>query len=253
MGVQEPINQPISFLYDVKMDIIKKLILAAALITPMLHAAAQTSENHYAEELPDSVVMTADTSFVHHFFVQPQIGVAFTRGENSFGRLLSPGAQITVGYAFDPTWSVRVGITGWQAKGNALYDFQNHPYRFNFIQLSADAMMNWVNLIWGWDKERKLSSYVLLGVGANDRFHNNQALAIATDGYNFRHLWDGHKWSFVARTGIGGDYRFNKLVDFNAEFNVTGLTDHFNSKYGHGGNIDWQLNLLFGVTLHICD
>lgn len=235
------------------MDIIKKFILAAALVAPTLHAAAQTTTDSYCpEELPDSVVMAADSSFVRHFFVQPQIGVSFTRGENSFGRLLSPGAQIAVGYAFNPTWAARVGVIGWQAKGNALYDFRKHPYRFNYIQLSADAMMNWVNLIWGWDKERKLTSYVLLGAGANDRFHNNQALAIAADGYPFRHLWSGHKWSFIARTGIGGDYRFSKVVDFNAEFNVSGLSDHFNSKYGHGGNIDWQLNLLLGVTLHIC-
>lgn len=233
------------------MDIIKKFILAAALMAPTLHAAAQTQDTYRSEERPDSVVMTADSSFIRHFFVQPQIGVAFTRGENSFGKLLSPGAQFTVGYTFNPTWSARVGITGWQAKGNALYDFQNHPYKFNFIQLSADAMMDWVNLIWGWNKDRKLTSYILLGAGANDRFHNNEALDLYAVGYPFRHIWDGHKWSFIGRTGIGGNYRFSKVVDFNAEFNVTGLSDHFNSKYGHGGNIDWQFNLLLGATLHI--
>lgn len=116
-------------------------MLAAASVCGLL-ASAQ-------EPAVTQPVDTLEVEFAPHWFIQPQIGAAYTLGEHSFGYLISPAASISAGYSFNPLWSARAGVSGWQAKANATYDFRHHPYRFNYIQISADAVFDWVNCIWG--------------------------------------------------------------------------------------------------------
>ena len=57
-------------------------------------------------------------SFKPHWFIQAQIGAAHTVGEAKFTDLISPAAALNVGYKFAPAFGARVGVSGWQAKGN---------------------------------------------------------------------------------------------------------------------------------------
>ncbi len=57
-------------------------------------------------------------SFKPHWFIQAQIGAAHTVGEAKFTDLISPAAALNVGYKFVPAFGARVGVSGWQAKGD---------------------------------------------------------------------------------------------------------------------------------------
>lgn len=190
----------------------------------------------------------ADNTKELQFYVQSQIGMTYTLGESSFGSLLSPGASVNFGYVVNPLWSGRMGVSGWEAKGDAMYDYRHHSYAFNYIQLSADAVVNWSRYLWREDISRKYSGYAFLGLGLNARFHNREALEIGSEGYPFEHLWSGTKWCFAGRGGIGGLYALTDRLNINAELTITGLNDHFNSKHGKGGNIDWLFSLQIGVS-----
>ena len=222
----------------------KSFILAGGFLVSAFAASAQNADRLL-------LVESGDTTFAPHLFIQPQIGGAYTLGEDSFGRLLSPAAALNVGYYANELWAVRGGISGWQAKGSARYDYIRHPYKFNYIQVSADAVLDVTNVLRKWTPEDRWSSYAFLGIGCNVRFHNDEAVNIGADGYPFDYLWTGCKWGFAGRGGIGGSYKLNELLDINVELNTTGIIDHFNSKRGRHSNIDWQFNALFGVTFHI--
>lgn len=222
---------------------LKAFLLAGAFMVTAFTAGAQTDSLR--------LVQKGGEEFAPHLFIQPQIGCAHTVGENSFGKLLSPTAAVNVGYLFNDRWSVRGGLSGWQAKGAARYDWERHSYKFNFVQLSVDGVLDVTNLFREWTPEQRWSGYAFLGVGCNLRFNNKEAQRIADYGYPFPYLWSGHRFGFVGRGGIGGSYKLNERIDINAEVNSNGIIDHFNSKHGRHSNIDWQFNALVGVTFHI--
>lgn len=218
----------------------KSLLLAGTLVLSTFAASAQTIQRTVIEE--EKVV------FAPHWFLQVQGGAAETLGEGSFGDLISPAAALNIGYRFSPVFSLRAGASGWQAKGIATTTV-NNVYKFNYIQANVDAVVSLTNLFCGWNPKRTLDFYGFLGVGANDRFHNDEALDLAHNtGYDFVNLWDGHRWAFTGRGGLGVNIRLSDYVALNVEANANGLTDHFNSKHGDKSNIDWQFNGLVGLT-----
>lgn len=220
----------------------KSILLAGAVLASTFAASAQTIEQRLIE--PEKTV------FAPHWFMQAQGGAAETLGEASFGDLISPTAALNIGYRFSPVFALRAGASGWQAKGSAHYDFANHIYKYNYVQANLDAMLHLTNLFCGWNPKRTLDFYAFVGVGANDRFHNDEALDIAsTSGFPFRYLWDTHKWAFAGRGGLGLNIRLSDIVALNIEANANGITDRFNSKHGKDSNIDWQFNGLIGLTI----
>lgn len=218
------------------------ILLAGAVLFGTLGASAQTIEQRLIE--PERTV------FAPHWFMQVQGGAAETLGEASFGDLISPAAALNIGYKFNPLFGLRAGASGWQAKGAVLMDEAHHIYKFNYIQANVDAMLSLTNLFCGWNPKRVLDFYAFVGVGGTDRFHNDEALKYAAQGYPFRYLWDTHKWSFTGRGGLGVNIRLSDIVAINVEANANGTTDHFNSKHGKDSNIDWQFNGLVGLTFN---
>ncbi len=217
------------------------LTLAAAAIAlssaPL--AAQDSAEPQLKLVTPEQVV------FSPYWFGQIQAGAGMTVGENDFGKLISPAAAVNVGYRFSPSFGLRIGASGWQAKGswvNPRYD-----YKYNYIQGNLDAMLSLTNLFCGFNPTRTLDFYAFLGVGLNNAFNNDEAVDFAAKGYDLEYLWDGHKLGFAGRGGLGVDIRLSNYVAINIEANANGLSDHWNSKYGD--NIDWQFNLLAGLTV----
>lgn len=216
-------------------------MLAGAVLLGTGVATAQTIEQRLIE--PEQTV------FAPHFYLTVQGGAAETLGEASFGDLISPAAALNIGYKFNPVFGLRLGVSGWQAKGAALYNEATHIYKYNYLQPNLDAVVSLTNAFCGWNPKRTLDFYAFVGVGGADRFHNDEALEIArTSDFPFEYLWEGHKWSFVGRGGLGVNIRLSDIVAINVEANANGTSDHFNSKHGKDSNIDWQFNGLVGLT-----
>lgn len=183
--------------------------------------------------------------FVPQWNLQIQGGAAYTLGEIPFKKMISPAAALYGGYRFTPLWGLRVGVSGWQAKGswvNPQYD-----YKFNYIQGNIDAILDLGNLCGGYKPGRIVNPYLFAGVGLNGAFNNDEAVDWNNKGYALQYLWDDSKFFAAGRFGLGADFRLARNLSFNLEANANVLSDKFNSK--KAGNVDWQFNLMAGFTI----
>ena len=194
------------------------LILTSAVA---LLASASMNAQHKADE------------FNGYVFMDVRGGIGFTSGESSFGKLLSPAASIGVGYQITPVWALRADFSGWQGKGAIVSP--ETVYRFNYIQGTADALVDICNIFAPYKVRRVVNPYILAGIGANGRFNNSEAAAIK-DKLSEGYYWEGSKVSFAGRAGVGVDFRLCNAVNLNIEVNTNFLSDKFNSKNGVNGN-----------------
>ena len=214
----------------------KKTLLILTSAVALLASASMNAQNKADE-------------FNGYVFMDVRGGIGFTSGETSFGKLLSPAASIGVGYQITPVWALRADFSGWQGKGAIVSP--ETIYRFNYIQGTADALVDICNIFGPYRVKRAVNPYILAGIGANGRFNNSEAAAIK-DKLSEGYYWEGSKVSFAGRAGVGVDFRLCNAVNLNIEVNTNFLSDKFNSKNGKLSNspIDFQTNALIGLRIN---
>ncbi len=218
---------------------LRNIILSSTIILSSLAAGAQNEQEK------------TELTFVPHWYIQGQFGAQETLGETSFGRLISPNAQIGVGYRFNPYIGLRLAVNAWQSKGAFELEGSSNTYKWNYVAPTIDVMADLTNIIGGY-KERCISAGIFAGVGANIGFSNDEALDVknklmahqpAIDGLPL--YWDGTKVKFMGKFGIYADYNINSRLSAGIELNANMLHDAYNSKQAH--NLDWYFNGLVGV------
>ena len=205
--------------------------------------------------------------FNPHWYVQAQIGGQYTLGEVGFGKLLSPNAQLGVGYNFNKVVGARFSLNAWQSKAGqkVISDGATTTYKWkwNYIAPMVDATFNLTNLFCEYNPNRLVEVGVFGGIGANIAWGNNEAkdakkTILATpgsknlEGYDktampLENLWTGSKTRFVARVGANVDFRVSDRVKLGVELSANTLSDKYNSK--KAGNPDWYFNALVGVKV----
>lgn len=205
--------------------------------------------------------------FNPHWYVQAQIGGQYTLGEVGFGKLLSPNAQLGVGYNFNKVVGARLSFNAWQSKAGqkVISDGATTTYKWkwNYIAPMVDATFNLTNLFCEYNPNRLVEVGVFGGIGANIAWGNDeaadaQAAILATpgsknlEGYDktampLENLWDGTKARFVARVGANVDFRVSDRVKLGVELSANTLSDKYNSK--KAGNPDWYFNALVGAKI----
>ena len=205
----------------------------------------------YAEQPQSKADKTVE--FRPYWDLQLQGGAGYTIGEASFGDLVSPAVYLSTNYRFHHAMGIRLGLGGYQGKGAVLTNATN-VYSFNFLQLNADYKLDLTSLIGGFNHKRVCSVYVFAGAGLNYGFNNKQAAELkpVVDAYHnedtMPYLWNS-KLFVAGRFGLGLDFRVSDMVTLNLEGNSNILCDHFNSKRAADRNVDWQFNLLAGVSV----
>ncbi len=216
---------------------LSKILLVAALALTGMTANAQETER---------------VEFNHHWFLQLQGGASYTLGEADFNKLISPAAQIAVGYQFTPVWALRLAVNGWESKGgfgDGLY--KNDTYKWNYVTPALDLKFNLVNAIAGWNPKRVFGLNLIAGVGANIGWNNDEAADYARY-YIMRDLWDGTKVRPVGRFGLDLDFRLSKRVSLNIEGMANMLSDEYNSKHKNvDANLDWYFTALAGLKINL--
>lgn len=225
-----------------------------------------TSISTFAQQQEDKrLVSVGRDFFVPHWFMSLHVGAAYDIGEAKFSKLLSPGAQASLGYHFNPLFATRLSISGWEARNR--YAYPSEKYKWNFIQPAVDAMLDVTTLIDGWKPDRFFRLYAFAGIGLNISFNNDDAVSasermansyklrdnpyvLMTPNY-FEKLWEDSRLNPVVRAGIGADFQITEDVSLGAEVNANMLPDHFNSKLGKHDNKDWHFNAMVGVRFTI--
>ena len=202
--------------------------------------------------------------FTPHWYLQAQVGGQYTLGELSFKDLISPNAQLGVGYQFNKVIGVRFALNSWQSKaGQTTWKMAAQPvnngfdaaetqmvnkWKWNYIAPMIDATFNLTNLFCEYNPNRLVTVGVFGGIGANIGFGNDEANE-SVIAENLEYLWDGSKIRFAARAGANVDFRLSDKVSLGVELQATTLNDHYNSK--RAGNADWYFNALAGVKYNL--
>jgi len=220
-----------------------KSLFVAALCLFATSAMAQTSEPEYV--------------FKKHWFLQLQGGAQYTLGEAKFKDLISPNAQLGLGYQFSPVVGLRLQANAWQSKGG--WNGYGNPaitadYKWNYVAPGLDLMFNLSNLFCGWNPKRVMNWTVFLGGGANIGFKNDEVQDIAAglsnlSTYELEYIWDGTKVRPFGRAGLGVDFRLSDAVSLGLEGNANILSDKYNSK--KADNPDWYFNALVGLKINL--
>ena len=200
--------------------------------------------------------------FNPHWYVQAQVGGQYTLGEISFDKLLSPNAQLGVGYNFNKVVGARLSLNAWQSKAGQKVQNTTYKWKWNYVAPMIDATFNLSNLFCGFNPNRVVDFGVFGGIGANIAWGNDEAadaqkailsnktVSNATSvGVHapLEYLWDGTEAHFAARLGANVDFRVSEKVKIGVELSANTLSDHFNSK--KAGNPDWYFNALVGAKI----
>lgn len=200
--------------------------------------------------------------FNPHWYVQAQVGGQYTLGEISFDKLLSPNAQLGLGYNFNKVVGARLSLNAWQSKAGQKVQNTTYKWKWNYVAPMVDATFNLSNLFCGFDPNRVVDFGVFGGIGANIAWGNDEAadaqkailanktVSNATSvGVHapLEYLWDGSKAHFAARLGANVDFRVSEKVKIGVELSANTLSDRFNSK--KAGNPDWYFNALVGAKI----
>ena len=200
--------------------------------------------------------------FTPHWYAQAQIGGQYTLGEIGFGKLLSPNAQVGVGYNFNQVVGARFSLNTWQSKAGQNVAGNVYKWKWNYVAPMVDATFNLTNLFCEYNPDRLVEVGVFGGIGANIAWGNDEAKdaqdaiknnvkgasdAVAYGVTPLENLWDGTKTRFVARVGANVDFRVSDRVKLGVELSANTLSDKYNSK--KAGNPDWYFNALVGVKV----
>lgn len=227
----------------------KKILFSMLLAAGCLSASAQETETY--------------ETFNHHWFLQAQGGGQYTLGEVKFNKLLAPNVQVAAGYQFTPVWGLRLAVNGWQSKaGSNLRNPmpQKYYWKWNYVSPTLDVNCDLTNWIGGY-KKRLCSVGLLVGLGANVGFNNDEAqdvhnqmqvahgFPMGSDVAFLRLLWDDTKVRFTGRAGAYLDFHVCPRVDIGIEVTANTLPDTYNSK--KAGNWDWYMNALAGLRVNL--
>lgn len=225
----------------------KKTLFAALLALVGISASAQEKTEEYI--------------FQPHWYVQAQGGVQHTLGEIDFSDLLSPNAQVAVGYNFNKVLGARLAVNAWQSKAGSDIKGYKYNWKWNYVAPSIDVTANLTNLFCEYNPKRLVNVGIFGGIGANIASGNDEAQdaaqlmisrygkPIVGDDQYVRYLWDGSRTSLLGRFGLNVDFRLCDAVSVGVEANANTLDDHFNSK--KAGNSDWYFNVLAGVKINL--
>jgi len=229
--------------------------------TLLVAALALVSVSVSAQDIIGYDTVDVKTEFQKHAFLTIQGGAQYTLGEAKFKDLISPNAQISIGYQFTPVIALRLQANAWQSKGGwngyvptAGATAYTEDYKYNYVAPGIDVMFNLSNLICGWNPKRVFNVTAFLGGGANIAWGNDEANAIAStlqnrDAYLLDYLWDGTKVRAYGRGGVELGFRLCDAVSLLVEGNANILSDHYNSKKAE--NPDWYFNALIGLRINL--
>lgn len=225
---------------------IKKVLFTAALALGIMSASAQEQQ-------------TIEV-FNPHWYIQLQGGAQYTLGERDFSDLISPNAQVTVGYNFNPIIGARLSVNAWQSKAGSTIQNIEYAWKWKYVAPSVDVTVNLSNLVCGYKANRIFNLGIFAGLGANIAFDNDEAVNVNNrlnalyPGYVrpsadqwLRYIWDGTKVRLNGRAGLTADFRVSDRVAVGLEAQANIVSDHYNSK--KAPNSDFYFNALAGVKI----
>lgn len=189
------------------------------------------------------VLSNAQEAFQPGWQLGIMFGPSYTAGDAAFNQLVSfPTLSGAALYQFSPVFTLRGELSGYKAKGVV----EGNAFKFNYLQLDADAMFDILN-IFKYKPERFASPYIFAGLGLNTRF-NNGAVGLVEHFKDCSYVWPGSVLGFTLKFGIGTTMRINDKISVDVEIADNLHSNKFNS-INDRWDLDQHVNLLVGVRI----
>lgn len=212
---------------------VKKFILSSVIAMGAITGYAQAAGE------------VVEYDFKPTFYIQGQIGGQETVGEGSFGDLLSPNAQIALGYQWNPLFGARLAINGWQSRAA----MEGYKWQWSYVSPMLDFTFNLANAFGGYNPTRIFDLNLIAGVGGNSHFKNQPANRLNAPGGalegGLKNIWNHGKWTVVGRVGLGLDFKVAENVKLGLELTLNATDDKYNSKLAESADFYW--NGLVGI------
>ena len=192
----------------------------------------------------------AQESFDPYFYLQLQGGASFDHGDVSFTKLISPAAQVALGYQLCDAWALRLGVTGWQAKNTE--PAGTTIYGHKFVSPMLDLVLDLGTAFAGWNPDRVFNPYIYVGAGTAVGLENKEANELAANNLRFHNVWDPTKFFWATRSGVGADIRLTDALALNFEFLGSIYPEAFDSKLNkeYESGADWRLTAFAGLKFN---
>lgn len=182
-----------------------------------------------------------------NWFVGVNAGGAIYFGDHDkqmdLGKRISPKFEVYAGKWFDDRFGARLGLGGFQYKGatqdpnlgtGKVWDAsQNLQYqKFNYLNVNADFMFNWLNDVNGYSEQRLYSLIPYAGVGLMIGIDHTKKMRVSPS------------------LGILQTFRLSESLDLNIDVRGNIHGDGFDGEFG-GRNAEGSLAALVGLNFKI--
>ena len=170
------------------------------------------------------------------------VNEGFDHGDPKFGKWLTGGANIQIGYNFSDYWGL-FGAFGWNRNAGA---FNRNSYKFTSWEPSINVMYNLTNGFSGYKPNRRHNLYAYAGfvLGITRNF-DDEFLAAAA----FSQIYPD-KVGYGGRLGLQYIWSFSKWVGLSMYADFTVFNDKFNAQKG-GLPMDGRVNAGIGFHFNI--
>lgn len=173
--------------------------------------------------------------------VGPMVYFGDHNRQESFGARINPNFDLVVGKSINPNVDVRIGFNGFSAKGlttNGSYGtgdvFESglEHQKINFLFSRADMVVNFSNIIYGYNPARLYDVSGYAGIGYMFAFNEPK------------------KKAFAGNIGIINTLKISPTVNLNADLRATFVGDHFDGERG-GRRGEGLGAILIGATFKL--
>ncbi len=217
----------------------KKLIFtASAFLMTMVGSIAMAQE---------SGVLLENDFWKKNWYISGGVGTSIFVGDedgaSAIGSRFAPAFELSAGTWFTPYVGVRAQISGFQLNGHTANGSSSTVFgaansdgiyneKWGYMYLHADAMLNLLNLIQGYEEERFYTLTPFAGTGLAHSFKNGEdALGLSV--------------------GVVNSFRLSSAFDANVEVRGTAFSeDGFDNKVG-GVGFEGIATITVGVTYRI--
>jgi opacity protein-like surface antigen len=176
------------------------------------------------------------------------LGVSFSENfrDVSFGKMLTPGANIQIGYNFSDYWGV-FAEAGWNQNRIYMRDMSGacDSKKFTSWEPSLNVSYNLTNGFCGYKPNRRHNLYAYAGfvVGITRNFPDEVYLYEGIGTYPDEVCYGG-------RVGLQYIWSFSKWVGLSMYMNATTFYDNFNA-IKESTKLDWRVNAGIGFHFNI--
>ena len=176
-------------------------------------------------------------------YIEAQGGMQLTATDAPADKLLTPTGAVSFGHYCYPYIGYRLHINGIKAKSG--FSDTDQYYKWNYINTSADLLVNLTNLLSN-NPQHPLNVILVGGIGLNYAWNNEELEKLNIPIDKAPLAWKDNRLGHNILAAIRLETDVTKPIGLSLEIGANNLCDRFNSKTNNSN--DWMFTAMLGVS-----